>query len=285
MRIIGYQNAEGQSCYGYEVADGKCFEIRGDVFGRFEPTDRPAQISRRLAPVSPRQIICIGLNYRRHAEETNAKIPEYPVMFVKGVNSLQHPGEPIEIPVHLASHEVDYECELAVVIGRDAKNVSPARALEYVLGYTAANDVSARDWQIARGGGQWCRGKFFDTFCPLGPVLVTADEIPDPHALKISTTLNGQVVQDWTTGDMIFRIPELISFLSGSCTLPAGTVILTGTPHGVGMAAKPPRWLKPGDSVTIEIERIGRLTNPVTAESVGSKTPTAASIAAGQAHH
>src|SRR5205823_6296992 len=140
----------------------------------------------------------------------------------------------------------DYECELAVVIGRACKNVSRQHALEYVLGYTCANDVSARDWQIRRGGGQWCRGKMFDTSSPLGPRLVTPDELPNPNALKIATILNGERVQDWTTADMIFGVPELIEFLSSSTTLPPGTVILTGTPHGVGMARVPPRWLKPG---------------------------------------
>jgi len=214
------------------------------------------------------------LNYRRHAAESGAKPPEIPVVFAKGVNSLQNPNDPIEIPRHLASEEVDYECELAVVIGRGpggrlCKNVSPEDALNYVLGYTCANDVSARDWQIKKGGGQWTRGKLFDTFCPLGPALVTTDEITNPNALRISTTLNGDVVQEWTTSDMIFDVPRLISFLSGSTTLLPGTVILTGTPHGVGMAATPPRWLKPGDRVTIEIEKIGQLNNPVVFEKIG----------------
>jgi 2-keto-4-pentenoate hydratase/2-oxohepta-3-ene-1,7-dioic acid hydratase in catechol pathway len=180
---------------------------------------------------------------------------------------VQNPGDPILLPTHLASHEVDYECELAVVIGRACKNVKRAQALDYVLGLTCANDVSARDWQIKRGGGQWCRGKFFDTFCPLGPRLVTLDEVPGPNLLKIATHLNGETVQDWTTSDMIFDVPTLIEFLSGSTTLLPGTVILTGTPHGVGMAAKPtPRWLRPGDEVAIEIEGIGVLSNPVQLE-------------------
>ena len=177
------------------------------------------------------------------------------------------PGDAIEIPVKAASHEVDYECELAVVIGKPCKNANPANALSYVLGYTCANDVSARDWQLKWGGGQWCRGKTFDTFSPLGPCLVTADEIPNPQTLGIRTILNGERVQDWNTDDMIFGVAEIIAFLSGSNTLLPGTVILTGTPHGVGMASKPPRWLKPGDVVTIEIERIGALTNPVVLES------------------
>jgi 2-keto-4-pentenoate hydratase/2-oxohepta-3-ene-1,7-dioic acid hydratase in catechol pathway len=164
---------------------------------------------------------------------------------------------------------VDYECELAVVIGRAARNVSRGEALDYVLGYTCANDVSARDWQKAGGGGQWCRGKTFDTFCPLGPVLVTPDTIRDPNALAIRTRLNGQIVQDCNTSDMIFDVPTLIAFLSGSTTLFPGTVILTGTPHGVGMARNPPVWLQDGDTVTVEIEGIGALTNPVRREPAG----------------
>jgi 2-keto-4-pentenoate hydratase/2-oxohepta-3-ene-1,7-dioic acid hydratase in catechol pathway len=185
---------------------------------------------------------------------------------MKTPNSVQNPGEAIEIPAFMASAKVDYECELAVVIGRPCKNATRETALSYVLGYTCANDVSARDWQLEWGGGQWCRGKSFDTFSPLGPCLVTTDEIPDPQALGIRTILNGETVQDWSTRDMIFDIPALIAFLSGSNTLLPGTVILTGTPHGVGMAAKPPRWLKPGDEVSIEIEGIGWLTNPVVEE-------------------
>jgi 2-keto-4-pentenoate hydratase/2-oxohepta-3-ene-1,7-dioic acid hydratase in catechol pathway len=162
------------------------------------------------------------LNYRKHAEETNAKLPEYPIVFFKGINTLQNPGDAIEIPTHLRSDEVDYECELAVVIGKPCKNVSRANALDYVLGYTCANDVSARDWQIKRGGGQWSRGKSFDTFSPLGPILVTTDEIPNPNALKIRSVVSGQVMQDWNTDDMIFDVPKLIEFLSGSTTLLPG---------------------------------------------------------------
>ena len=161
---------------------------------------------------------------------------------------------------------MDYECELAVVIGKAAKNISRAEALEYVAGYTCANDVSARDWQVRFGGSQWCRGKTFDTFLPIGPCLVTPDEIPDPTALVVRTILNGVTMQEENTSDMIFDVPALIEFFSGSTTLLPGTLILTGTPSGVGMARKPPVWLKPGDSVTIEIEKIGSLTNPVAAE-------------------
>jgi 2-keto-4-pentenoate hydratase/2-oxohepta-3-ene-1,7-dioic acid hydratase in catechol pathway len=211
-------------------------------------------------------IFCIGLNYRRHAEETKAKMPQFPIVFMKSPASVIQDGEPIILPRHLRSDEVDYECELAVIIGQRCKNVSKADALRYVLGYTCANDVSARDWQKQWGGSQWCRGKTFDTFCPLGPRLVPASEIPNPNNLKIRTTVSGEVLQDCNTSDMIFDVPTLIEFLSGSTTLLPGTVILTGTPHGVGMARTPPRWLKPGDTVSIEIEKIGVLTNPVIEE-------------------
>jgi 2-keto-4-pentenoate hydratase/2-oxohepta-3-ene-1,7-dioic acid hydratase in catechol pathway len=219
-----------------------------------------------MAPLDPRAILCIGLNYRKHAEETKAALPEHPVLFMKSPGAVQHPGLPIQLPRTLRSDSVDYECELAVVIGKPARNVKKAQAMEYVLGYTCANDVSARDWQKQGGGGQWCRGKTFDTFCPLGPVLVTPDEIPHPNALKIATRVNGETLQDWTTSDMIFDISTLIEFLSASTTLLPGTVILTGTPHGVGMARSPQLWLKAGDVVEIEIEKIGVLRNPVEEE-------------------
>lgn len=267
MKIIRYQNSAGEISYGAQQPSGEALRIRGDIFSKFDVTDERAQIAKLLAPLVPTAILCIGLNYKRHAAESNSPVPQFPVLFVKGPNTLQNPGDPIAIPTHLRSDEVDYECELAVVIGRKCKNVSRANALDYVLGYTCANDVSARDWQRKFGGSQWCRGKFFDTFAPLGPCLVTRDEIPNPNALRIRTILNGEAVQDWNTNDMIFDVPALIEFLSGSTTLLPGTVIFTGTPHGVGMASNPPRWLKPGDSVTIDIEKIGALTNPVMLES------------------
>jgi len=190
------------------------------------------------------------------------------MLFLKSTTCLQNPGDPIELPVKLASHEVDWECELAVVIGKRCKNVPREKALDYVFGYTAANDVSARDWQQKWGGGQFCQSKSFDTFCPLGPVLVTRDEIPNPNALQIKTVLNGQVMQDCNTNDMVFDVATLIEFLSGSKTLLPGTVILTGTPHGVGFARKPQVFMKAGDTVSVEIEKIGTLTNPVVNERV-----------------
>jgi len=262
MKIIRYQDSSGRISYG--AGDRR---IDGDIFGRFEVTEEKVEVKKLLAPIAPVQILCIGLNYRAHAHETNAKIPEYPVLFVKSIGAVQNPGDPILLPTHLKSEEVDYECELAVVIGKAGKNIAKKRALDHVLGYTCGNDVSARDWQIKRGGSQWCRGKSFDTFCPLGPCLVTTDEITDPNTLAIKTTVNGEVLQESNTKDMIFDVPTLIEFLSGSTTLLPGTVIMTGTPQGVGMARKPQRWLRAGDRVTVEIEKIGALTNPVLSET------------------
>jgi 2-keto-4-pentenoate hydratase/2-oxohepta-3-ene-1,7-dioic acid hydratase in catechol pathway len=266
MKIVRYLDSREQVKYAAQQADGTALEIQGDILGDFKVGGQRADVKKLLAPLVPAALLCIGLNYRRHAAEGGAKVPEWPVLFMKSPSSLQNPGDPILLPRHLRSNEVDYECELAVVIGRRAKNVARASALDYVLGYTCANDVSARDWQKQMGGSQWCRGKTFDTFCPLGPCLVTRDEISNPNALAIKTLLNGEAMQDWNTNDMIFDVPTLIEFLSGSTTLLPGTVILTGTPHGVGMARTPPRWLTPGDVVTIEIEKIGSLTNPVREE-------------------
>ena len=266
MKIIRHLDPQDRIIHSELEADGTALLLKGDLLNGFQSTGKKAEVKKLLAPLAPIQILAIGLNYRRHATEMGSKFPEYPVLFIKSISSLQNPEDPILLPRHLRSDRVDYECELAVVIGRDCKNISASKAFDYVAGYTCANDVSARDWQKNAGGGQWCRGKTFDTFCPLGPYLVTTDEIPDPQNLKIRTLLNREAVQDWCTNDMIFTVAQIIEFLSGSTTLPAGTVILTGTPHGVGMASTPPRWLRPGDQVTIEIEKIGSLTNPVAEE-------------------
>jgi 2-keto-4-pentenoate hydratase/2-oxohepta-3-ene-1,7-dioic acid hydratase in catechol pathway len=266
MKIIRYADKQNAIHFALQHTDGRAERLEGCIYENLKPTGESADVAKLLAPVEPTTIFCIGLNYRRHAEETGAKIPERPILFMKSPAALQHPGDPIEIPTHLASREVDYECELAIVIGKKCKNATRSNALDFVLGYTCANDVSARDWQIKWGGSQWCRGKTFDTFAPLGPCLVTPDEIPNPNALGIRTLLNGEAVQDWNTNDMIFDVPEIIEFLSGSTTLLPGSVIFTGTPHGVGMASIPPRWLKPGDIVSIEIDGIGKLTNPVIQE-------------------
>jgi 2-keto-4-pentenoate hydratase/2-oxohepta-3-ene-1,7-dioic acid hydratase in catechol pathway len=265
MRILRCESA-GRQRLGCLHADGRATAVTGELFGVLHDTGEPLQVDRLLAPLEPRDILCVGLNYRQHAIETGAEIPRHPILFLKASGSVQHPGSPILLPRRLRSDRVDYEGELAVVIGTTCHNVSRAEALGHVFGYTCGNDVSARDWQKQGGGGQWCRGKSFATFCPLGPVLVTADEIPDPNALRIRTLVNDVVMQDGTTDDMIFDVPALIEFLSASSVLRPGTVILTGTPAGVGMARTPPVFLHPGDSVTVEIPRIGSLTNPVVEE-------------------
>jgi len=219
-----------------------------------------------FAPVPrPGKLICIGLNYRDHAAESNMPIPERPVVFSKFTSAVIAPGEPVVLPT--TSAQVDYEAELAVVIGRRAKNVSAARALDYVLGYTNFNDVSARDFQFA--DGQWQRGKSCDTFAPMGPTIVTADVVPDPHKLSIKLILNGETMQDSNTDQLIFGVPELIEFISQTITLEPGDVIATGTPSGVGFARKPPVFLRPGDMMEVEIERVGKLGNPVVAAEEG----------------
>lgn len=244
--------------------DGGARAIEGDVFGRWSATDRVVAPGRLLAPVVPATIVCIGLNYARHAAEGKRPPPERPMWFMKLPGAVQNPGDPIRLPRLQPSTQVDYEAELAIVLKKTARNVARADAFDHILGYTCANDVSARDWQRDWGGGQWNHAKSFDTFCPLGPALVTPDELPNPNALRIRSILNGTVMQDSTTADMIFDVPALIEFLTADKTLPAGTLILTGTPEGVGFARQPPVWLRPGDTIEVEIEGIGRLVNPVT---------------------
>ena len=223
----------------------------------------PARDAYWFAPVPrPGKLICIGLNYRDHAKESNMALPEKPVVFSKFSSSVIAPGEPVVIP--RASQQIDYEAELAVVIGRRAKHVSPDRAYDYVLGYTAFNDVTARDFQF--GDGQWQRGKSCDTFAPMGQAIVTADVITDPHKLAIKLKLNGAIMQDSNTDQLIFGVPRLIEFVSQTITLEPGDVIATGTPAGVGFARKPPVFLKPGDEMEVLIEGLGGLGNPVVAE-------------------
>jgi 2-keto-4-pentenoate hydratase/2-oxohepta-3-ene-1,7-dioic acid hydratase in catechol pathway len=250
--------------------DGKSFfALSGDIScGEFKITNERIDVLEMLAPIEPTTIYGIGLNYRKHAEETCAPIPGHPIVFLKSPTAIQDPGGPIVLPRHLRSDQVDFEAELGVIIGYKCKNVSRDEALEYVLGYTLANDVSARDWQKTWGGSQWSRGKTFDTFCPVGPCYVTRDSLKNPNDLAISTRVNGVTMQQSNTRDMIFSVAELVAFLSGSTTLEPGTLILTGTPEGVGMGRKPPVWLKPGDQVEVEIEGIGVLHNPVIEEEL-----------------
>lgn len=265
MKIIRFEDAQGRVSHGKVSGDdlARAERLTGALFSGLEPTGETVEVARLLAPLEPPNILCIGLNYRRHADESKMAYPERPILFIKPTTTVIGPEAPIILPE--ISEEVDYECELAVVIGRAARDVSEAEALDYVLGYTGANDVSARDWQL-RLDRQWARGKSFDTFCPLGPVLVTSDELPDPGTLRIRTRLSGELVQDSRTSDLIFSVPQLIAYLSRGMTLAPGTVILTGTPEGVGMGRTPPRWLRPGDICEIEIDGIGTLRNPVVAE-------------------
>jgi len=227
-----------------------------------KPVD-PASV-KLLPPVpSPQKIICIGLNYADHARETGKQPPPEPVVFCKFLTALSAHGWPIELPS--VSTEVDYEAELVAVIGRGGRNIPLAAAADHVAGYCCGHDVSARDWQIPKPGGQWLLGKSFDGFAPLGPELVTADEVGDPGKLRIQLRLNGRTMQDSTTQQLIFSVPQLVAYISQVCTLSPGDLIYTGTPPGVGAARKPPVFLKPGDLVEVEIERIGVLSNPVIA--------------------
>jgi 2,4-didehydro-3-deoxy-L-rhamnonate hydrolase len=206
----------------------------------------------------PGKIVCVGLNYRDHAEEQGAELPKEPLLFAKWPNALIGPGDPIVIPPIVT--KADYEAELGVVLGATVKGVSKENALEAVAGYVCANDVSARDLQFA--DGQWSRGKSPDTFCPVGP-MVPRDDVPDPHDLRIRAIVSGEVLQDSTTANLVFGVDEVIAYASQTMTLEPGDLILTGTPAGVGIFRRPQRLLHPGDEVTVEIERIGSLTNPV----------------------
>ena len=207
----------------------------------------------------PGKIVCVGLNYRDHAEEQGTALPEAPLLFAKWQNTLIGPGDPIVIPPVVT--KCDYEAELGVVIGERIRDVSAENALEAVAGYVCVNDVSARDLQFA--DGQWTRGKSPDTFCPVGPALVSRDEIPDPQALPIRAILNGATVQESTTANMIFGVADVIAYVTRTITLEPGDLIATGTPAGVGAFRDPPLFMKPGDEITIEIEGVGSLTNPV----------------------
>jgi 2,4-didehydro-3-deoxy-L-rhamnonate hydrolase len=208
----------------------------------------------------PQKIVCVGLNYRDHAEEQGVELPERPLLFAKWPNTLIASGEPIRIPP--ISQNVDYEAELGVVIGRRASRVSTDDALDFVRGYVVANDVSGRDLQFS--DGQWVRGKSLDTFLPVGE-LVPASEVPDPQALPIRAILNGETMQDSNTSNQIFGVAEVVAFVSQGITLEPGDLIITGTPAGVGAFRKPPVWLKPGDEITIEIDGVGSIMNPVVA--------------------
>ena len=265
MRISRFTDQDNNIRFGVLRENGIAEVLYGDLFEGLQLTGRFEPVAKLLAPLEPSNILGIGLNYYEHAKETGKEVSEHPILFMKPTGALNHPGANIMLPsCSQQGPEVDFEAELAVVIGKAARNVPIESAMDYVLGYTCANDVSARRWQKHGGGGQWVRGKGFDSFCPLGPALVTAYEIPDPQNLRIRCLLNGEVMQDGNTGDMIFPVATLISELSRDMTLSPGTVILTGTPPGVGVARTPPVFLANGDVVSIEIEKIGQLVNIVT---------------------
>jgi 2-keto-4-pentenoate hydratase/2-oxohepta-3-ene-1,7-dioic acid hydratase in catechol pathway len=232
------------------------------VAGRADAVKVPVASAKLLAPIpDPPKIVCVGLNYRDHAAESGAPIPRDPVLFSKYATAIIGPGESIVLPKE--SQEVDYEAELVIVIGKKGRHLSKEAAIGHIAGYTIGHDVSARDWQLKKDGKQWMVGKTFDTFAPLGPELVTPDEVGDPHKLGIKLRLNGNMMQNSTTEQMIFSAGELVAYLSIVFTLQPGDVIYTGTPPGVGAARKPPVFLKGGDVVEVEIDRLGVLRNPV----------------------
>lgn len=260
MKLIRFEDSQGAIHIGQQVDGGKARLIQGDLYGSFEVTDKELAVHRLLAPVQPVNAFAIGLNYLKHAQESNLPVPEHPLVFAKVTSCIIGPGDAIVLPAD-APDEVDYEAELVVVIGKTARKVSEADALNYVLGYTCGNDVSARDCQIHRDK-QWTRAKGFDTFGPIGPCLVIDPDI-DPTQLQVRSKLNGQVMQDANTEDMIFSVPKLVSYLSQHFTLLPSTVIFTGTPSGVGCARTPAVYLRAGDTIAIEIDGIGELVNPV----------------------
>jgi 2-keto-4-pentenoate hydratase/2-oxohepta-3-ene-1,7-dioic acid hydratase in catechol pathway len=261
MKIARFRHADSQPAYGV-VRNDEILLIEGDIFGQWRETTGRVSLGdvKLLAPVVPVNTLCIGRNYKAHAEEGGAGVPKAPLLFLKATSCLAGPGDLIVIP-EIAAKQIDFEAELAVVIGRAARHVSQAEALSYVLGYTCTNDVSSRDCQ--NSDGQWCRSKSFDTFGPLGPWIETD---LDPSNVRVQGRLNGHVMQDANTQSMVFSVAYLISYLSAGMTLLPGTVLLTGTPAGCGFARKPPVWLARGDVYEVDIDGIGVLRNPVIAE-------------------
>jgi 2,4-didehydro-3-deoxy-L-rhamnonate hydrolase len=260
VKLVSFDGGFGR------VEDGHIVPMGGDLTGYLrsgdardgEPVPLDGAVLRAPIP-RPEKVIGVGLNYRDHAAESGAAIPDEPMLFAKYANSVVGPGADVVVPA--VADEPDFEAELGVVIGRRARDVSEADALDHVAGYTCMNDVSARDLQ--RASSQWMLGKAIDTFLPCGPWLVTADEIPDPQTLAIRCCVNGETMQDSSTANMAFGVATLVAFISRTITLEPGDLIATGTPPGVGMARTPPRWLRDGDEMTVEIERIGSLTNVV----------------------
>lgn len=266
MRLMRFVGEDGEIYNGCDYQNGSAAILEGEIPGDFQSTGKRMVVQDILPPFQPVAIFCIGLNYKMHAAETGMELPRYPVVFMKNPASVTGAFSDIEIPRSCIDPlQVDYEVELGVVIGRPGKNIQREDALEHVFGYTCANDVSARRWQKHAGGGQWVRGKSFDTFCPIGPELITADEVPAPMELEIESRLNNEVMQHGETSDMIFSVAELIAFLSEDTTLLSGTLILTGTPSGVGFTRKPPVYLKPGDRLETIVKGVGHMINNIRA--------------------
>ena len=264
MRITRFLDEHNSVCYGTDIEDGVATLLNDDIFGEIKEIGDRVRVKKILPPLNPAAVFCIGINYKAHAAETGMKLPEYPVVFMKNPASVIGHGMPIVLPSSCRDPlQVDYEVELAVIIGKEAKNVPVDKALDYVAGYTVANDVSARTWQANAGARQWIRGKSFDTFCPLGPDLITPEDVTDPDNLNLKCVLNGEVMQESNTADMIFSTSRLIAYLSEDTTLLPGTAILTGTPSGVGFTRNPPVFLKPGDEIRMTIEKLGTLINTV----------------------
>lgn len=261
MQILRFVDPDGGVHWGRPVDDASALPMVGELFGRHDFADKPVTVARVLAPVDPPNILAIGRNYRAHVREMNAgDVPTEPLVFLKATTSVIGPGDPIVLP-RSAPDEVDFEAELAVVIGKRTKDVSESDASDAVFGYTCGNDVTARDCQKRRDK-QWARAKGFDTFCPLGPVVVRPDGF-NADAVRIRSRVNGRAMQDGHTSDMVFSVAALVSYLSRQFTLLPGTIILTGTPPGVGYARSPQVFLRAGDTISVEIDGIGCLTNPV----------------------
>jgi 2-keto-4-pentenoate hydratase/2-oxohepta-3-ene-1,7-dioic acid hydratase in catechol pathway len=263
VRIVAYRAPDGDARVG--IVEGEVVRDAGTRPWALEPGPVRGRLDELtvLAPVpAPGKVVCVGRNYADHAAETGAAVPDRPQLFAKWANAVVGPGEPVRRP--RITQALDYEAELVAVIGRTARRVAEADALDHVLGYTCGNDISARDLQF--GDTQWVRGKTLDTFAPMGPWIVTADEIPDPQALGIRTRVDGALRQDDSTASMIFPVARIIAFASEAITLDPGDVIFTGTPAGVGHGMNPPTYLQPGDVVEVEIDGIGALENPIVGE-------------------
>ncbi|KAE8376846.1 hypothetical protein BDV26DRAFT_264870 [Aspergillus bertholletiae] len=283
-RLIRFLATDGHIYYGDAIMPAgisdigkvtRAWVIQGDIFGQHQVTDQVVDVKMLLAPLAREDVTtvrCLGLNYEQHARESNLPIPKYPILFYKPITAITGPHD--DIPVCSMAQDgegLDYECELVLVIGKEGKNISEKEALDHVLGYAVGNDVSHRNWQLKRGGGQWGLGKGFDGWAPFGPGIVSSKLIRNPNALNISTKVNGQTVQSSSTKDMIFGVAQVVSFLSQGTTLLPGDLIFTGTPQGVGMGRNPVAWLTDGDQVEVSLEDVGSCVNRIAFEMPSPK--------------